>query len=242
MVAEPTAADDFYNSLEGPESADWSRELPCDDILCLEINFITGDDEDYSYQETDNCIACHISYIKQTLADVTSHDLSPSKLTGSMMEDATCKSSFSALIPSFGVFVLTNPILTPPNDDIVVSVGDIVANLKEALYPNTTTGAVASDYSSLTDKYTALVQSTYGTTSLVASTDEILNLTMQELETQIEALTEYSIATQLSDMNTMYQALSYEMAQTNSFFTAIELLLLDAQLYLDSISKKDYIE
>jgi len=239
---EPTSEDNFYSSLEGPSSADWSRELPCEDILCLEVNFVTGDDEDYPYQETDNCIACHISYIKQTLEDVTSHDLSPSKVTGSMMEDASCKASFSALIPSFGVFVLTNPILTPPNDDIVVSVGNIVQNLKESLYPNTTTGDVASDYSSLTDKYTALVQNTYGTTSLVNNTDEILALVSEELEARIQALTEYSISTQLSDMNTMYQALSYEMVQTNSFFKSIQSLLLDSQVYLDAIAKKDYVQ
>ncbi|MFC1747988.1 hypothetical protein ACFL2V_04205 [Pseudomonadota bacterium] len=125
----PLGTDDFFPDLEEGEeiervspaaAGDWQRELPCNDIFCLTINFVM-EPATSSYQDPDNCIACHAEKINDTLKKVINHSLLPSKAPGNLGESAQCK---KAAVSAFGTvnmnfYAIAMPVLTPINDDLI---------------------------------------------------------------------------------------------------------------------------
>lgn len=126
----PSAAgEDFFPDLtegqpvthvEAAEAGDWTKELPCNDIYCLTINFVMEPMRS-RYQDPDNCIACHVEKINDVLQDVVGHSLTPSKAPGNLGESAECK---KAMVNAFGnvninFYAVAMPVRTPLNDDII---------------------------------------------------------------------------------------------------------------------------
>ncbi|KKU80492.1 MAG: hypothetical protein UY05_C0006G0026, partial [Candidatus Peregrinibacteria bacterium GW2011_GWA2_47_7] len=102
-------------------AGDFSRSMFCkpDDTFCITKEARMK--KQSSYTVSDNCILCHIEKINDLFKGVTDHNLSPNKVTGNLMEIPKCKAGIS--FPSFlnfNVIWINQPILTPPNDDIVV--------------------------------------------------------------------------------------------------------------------------
>jgi hypothetical protein len=204
-----------------PAAADWSDPLPCTDTICLEVNFVTESDDpvESGMEETTNCIYCHFSYISQMLENITSHSLTPSKVTGNIMEDSTCKESSLKFWPNFYVFVIGSPILTPSNDDLIIDTGHIADNFIKALYPSretdSSTGYSAADLNAM------LVDNAGISSGLIDVTSEVMALTDQQNQAQAEILEQFVLNSQMSDANKMYQAISEQMEQFNLFFESI---------------------
>lgn len=240
--------DGDVSSLSAPPAGDWSRPLPCDSFICLEINFVSGEDEP-QYEETTNCIDCHFTYIAETLKEVTSHSLAPSKVPGNMMEDASCKAASTKILPSIRVFAISSPILTPSNDNIIVDVSGTWESFMDALQPNRKEEEEEYDpedptnYLSRSDYASMWALNAKGDTlSSVELTDEIITQTLADFDARIEMANELTLTAQMTDMTTMFQSLQYEMDAMNSIFSSI-LMSFSADLeYLSTIKDKPYQE
>ena len=137
--AEATV-DEFVASLGGAVG-NWDRELPCDEIFCIVVELIegdagvsTGEDDDNSYEKTDDCIACHISYIKQKLEETLSKPVAPSKVPMNNFEDGTCKEAGNKINLDINVYAIKKPIFTPENDSTPDASAKAVEDLKQVLY------------------------------------------------------------------------------------------------------------
>lgn len=123
-VLEPTVK----APLLAAQGGDWHRELPCDEVFCikLELKYKT----ESSFTVSDNCILCHLQKINDSFKKLLSHNLVPNKVTGNLLEGPKCKDAlYEANWLTSNIIVLGQPILTPPNDDLVIK-GDIFANMK----------------------------------------------------------------------------------------------------------------
>ncbi|MEK7171989.1 MAG: hypothetical protein AAB739_03715, partial [Patescibacteria group bacterium] len=110
--------------LEPEKAADWSKPKLCDGPFCLKIEAKYKTES--SYLANANCVACHFEKINDAFKKTLDHNLVPSKATGNLFELPKCKRSFLGLKWNF--IMLPQPILTPPNDDLIVK-GDIIKNM-----------------------------------------------------------------------------------------------------------------
>lgn len=121
------ALDDFLSSLETPVG-EWTRQLPCGEIFCIEVKLISETDdpevEDSSsmtvddFTKNENCIACHTAYIKDRLEETMSKSLVPSKISMNWFEDATCKAAGNFVNLDLNVYAIKKPIDLDPGDDL----------------------------------------------------------------------------------------------------------------------------
>ncbi len=99
----------------GP-AANWKKEPLCAGPFCLTI------EEKYkkesSYLANENCVECHFEKINDAFKKTLGHNLVPSKVTGNLIEGPKCKRSLFNL--AWNVILIPQPILTPPNDDLVI--------------------------------------------------------------------------------------------------------------------------
>lgn len=108
-------------------AANWKRPLPCDGVFCLKIDTVYKTDS--SYLPSDNCIACHFEKINDAFKKTLDHNLVPSKVTGNLLEAPKCKRSLLNLKQN--IILIPTPIITPPNDDVIVK-GDFLKNIMDA--------------------------------------------------------------------------------------------------------------
>lgn len=100
----------------------WKKEKVCDDVFCLFIDFY-NDPPDSQYQDTDNCLACHVEKINDALRETINNSLMPNKMTGNLIEVPKCKSGMAASLTSLSMNLTVQfmPILTPLNDELILS-------------------------------------------------------------------------------------------------------------------------
>lgn len=113
--------DDLLSSFEDFNKSNWTRNLPCNDVYCIEVKFVNESDDaevdTERYEETENCIACHIQFIKERLEETMSKSLVPSKITMNWFEDATCKDAGKMINLDLNVYAIKKPIDLDPGDD-----------------------------------------------------------------------------------------------------------------------------
>ncbi len=113
--------DDLLSSFEDFNKSNWTRNLPCNDVYCIEVKFVSESDDaevdTERYEETENCIACHIQFIKERLEETMSKSLVPSKITMNWFEDATCKDAGKMINLDLNVYAIKKPIDLDPGDD-----------------------------------------------------------------------------------------------------------------------------
>ena len=105
--------------------SDYDQPNLCDDIICVTIDFVEKP-ATASFDQKDNCIACHVQYINDGLQKTLSHSLIPAKATGNLGEGGLCKNASGTALGMVGmnVNVSTVPIVTPAKDDLL-TVGNI---------------------------------------------------------------------------------------------------------------------
>lgn len=105
--------------------ADYSAPSLCGEVICLTVDFIMKKAA-VAFGKKDNCIACHVEYINDSLQKTISHSLIPGKATGNMGESGLCKKAMGTSIGSISMNISVNlvPIITPPKNDLM-TVGNI---------------------------------------------------------------------------------------------------------------------
>lgn len=101
--------------------SNWRRAIfcPAQDVWCFQLQAKMK--RESSYLPTDNCIACHIEKINDAYNKTVRSNLIPGKATGNLIEIPTCKKGFSLPnLLNFNFVAIPSPIITPPNDDLVV--------------------------------------------------------------------------------------------------------------------------
>lgn len=104
-----------------PAKADeWLLDKPCDDVFCLEMK-MTKKPATSSFQDSDNCIACHTEKLNDVLKKVITHTLVPSKVPGNLAESAKCKKAMATAFGSVSMnfYAVAMPVQTPKNDDLI---------------------------------------------------------------------------------------------------------------------------
>ncbi|MFA6521451.1 MAG: hypothetical protein WCT53_03645, partial [Candidatus Gracilibacteria bacterium] len=193
-----------------PEApGNFARPRPCDGIVCIKYEAVYKTDS--SYIANANCIACHFEKINDAFKKTLSHNLVPSKATGNFMEGPKCKRSLFNLKQNF--ILIPNPIMTPPNDDIIVK-GDFVKNLQK-FYEK------YFDRPEKTVSEQVLDRASGSQTTQIA---DVFQQIAQEVEAQKEEALKFADTTNLVNdaaaVNSQYRVLMQELDTMNSYFEA----------------------
>lgn len=73
----PAQSDVAKDAVKAAPADQWLKDKPCTDVLCLKIEEIMKPATS-AFQDSDNCIACHVEKINDTLKNVITHTLVPS--------------------------------------------------------------------------------------------------------------------------------------------------------------------
>lgn len=109
------------------EPADWSRLQLCGERFCLTLERVYKTES--AYLPNENCIACHFEKINDAFKKTLGHNLVPNKATGNLIEVPKCKMGILGGL-KFNLIVVPQPIVTPPNDDLIVK-GDFIKNAED---------------------------------------------------------------------------------------------------------------
>lgn len=103
-------------------AGDWSGEEFCDGVICLEVNFVTKPATS-SFQNSDNCIACHAQKIQDVLKKTISYSLVPSKAPGNILEGAQCKKASADAFSNVNmeIYAVLLPIPTPAHNNLIAA-------------------------------------------------------------------------------------------------------------------------
>lgn len=132
------ALESMLETMENLGKSDWTRSLPCEEVFCITVEFITdGSDpevEQREFGETENCIACHLSFVKKRLEETMSKSLVPSKISMNWFEDATCKEGGKFINLDLNVYAIKKPIDLDPGDDLDEKPNEAIEELKTQLF------------------------------------------------------------------------------------------------------------
>jgi hypothetical protein len=227
------------SDLAPQESSEWA-DAPnvCNDIFCLEIRFTNRPDA--QYEETANCIQCHVQFIVETLRETTSQSLSPGKVSGNLMEPSSCKKSLFNSGVSLNFIPIAMPIKTPGASELVTGVdlaenfGDFAedawgVDFAKNADPDKTDGTKVktSTRDALNDeiKYKSTI-SNPGYDQLKSYQEALANYDSRIEEIERKFKDSYTAA-QFDASTDFYQGLKYEMDQMSFYFqsfrAAIEL-------------------
>lgn len=211
-----------------PEKAsDWSRPQPCNDVFCLKVQAIYK--KASSYQSKDNCIACHFEKINEAFKSTVDKTLLPSKATGNMAEGPKCKRQMLGL--KWNLVLIPEPIVTPPNDDLVVK-GDFVKNaikFYEKYFDNpgrctgSAGGACKPDESTVKIPEDAITQAPEGTEQSKVLEDIRIRIANKKIEA--EKLIEQSrLEVDANAFASQFQVILQEIDTMNTYFKSFMTL------------------
>ncbi len=251
------AADDFLPAnkpdktpVPNAPAADWLKDRYCAGFFCLDINFIKEPAKS-AYENSDNCIACHVEKINDTLKEVINHSLVPTKATGNLGESAECK---KAMLTAFGslsmnVYAIGMPIKTPINDDLMfgTNIDDEWENYcKQVAFFPFDLCETENDETMEEETYEAPVSLTARAAkqAAVQAPDDVTQAELsRRISDQIEGYeAEQEEAIKLIETNksteeasVLYQPLKYELERMNSFFKNIQDILHSLHEEVDAL-------
>ncbi len=226
--ANETGVSTPQNPVTPEPSADWSRPRACAGVFCLKIDAIYK--KESSYLANENCIACHFEKINDNFKKTLDHNLVPSKATGNLLELPKCKSSLFAFKLNF--LFIPQPILTPPNDDIITK-GDFIKNaikFYEKYYNNpgrcddAVGGSCKPDPNPTTQAAKNLLD---GATSTSDQTQFLIQIRRQAEGKKQEAaqlLNQTRLETEAKSQSGQYQVILQEIETMNGYFEAFAKL------------------
>ena len=115
----PNPAEDAFDDVEPAPGHDWKQPSLCNDIICIEVEFINNEDGRGTYKANDNCVACHVDFMLANMDLLLSKTLTPSKAPGNLLESGKCKKGFLQITPSLNIYAVKKPIPTPPDDGAI---------------------------------------------------------------------------------------------------------------------------
>ncbi len=104
---------DEFDDIEPAPGHDWNVTIPCNQIFCIEIEFVDTEDGRGLYKSNDNCVACHMQYMLANMDLLLAKTLTPSKAPGNLMESGKCKKGFLGIKPNINIYPIKKPIPSP---------------------------------------------------------------------------------------------------------------------------------
>lgn len=239
--------EEFISEISGTLGS-WERELPCDDIFCITVELVSETDEtsaaEDSYEETQNCIACHVSYILERMEQTTDESLVPSRVSTNWFEDASCKDAGSKVGMSLSVYTIAKPILQDKGDEIDENANDNVEELEgtlKALGANTDSSDVKS--TSAAEDDSERISNTHPTSSF----DEIVEANLEAAKIRQEnieaAFDEFMLRTRLENSTDLYTQVAAELSVLVTYFKNFQEALVDTSNgALEELIAKKYCE
>ncbi|MBI5413837.1 hypothetical protein HZA42_05855 [Candidatus Peregrinibacteria bacterium] len=192
--------------LEPEKPADWTRPKLCGETFCLKVEMVYK--KESSHPAAESCIACHFEKINDNFKKLLDHGLVPSKVAGNLMEMPTCKRYSGAL--KFNLITIPQPIVTPPNDDLVVK-GDFMKNMAGFINEYYLNKPAARAAESL------LKQATKETdTSRIL--EKIAADTVDKAKTAAKFLKDQRLTSEAEDQASQYRVIMQEVDTMNSYF------------------------
>lgn len=216
------------------QPGEWLKDEPCDKIFCLDIKMIKKPATS-AFSNSDNCIACHLEKINDTLKKVINHSLAPSKAPGNLGESAKCKKGvLDAFAASMNIYVQSMPVKTPTNDDLMYG-----TNIEDDLQSFCGINAffpfeACKKTNGTTYEPPELLQETVAQRELSFAPDEAaieevknnMDIALQGYQdARKEALSQDKAAKKASDAAGAYNPLKVELDNMNSYFTAFQDIL-----------------
>jgi hypothetical protein len=218
------ATDDFGDTLDAlaGTKGDWTRSLPCGDVFCITVDIVTQSEESATaadYKKADNCIACHLKYIKEVMDETLSHSLAPSKVPMNYFEDATCKNAGNFVDLDLNVYTVKRPIDLDPGDDIEDAPAKDVENFKNLLWNKGLLplpgGSDTITNETLADGECNAIISMYEVAGITPTTNEINDRCEDASELiqkeESEAYDKFVFDASFSDQSVLYQQVSAEL-------------------------------
>lgn len=234
----------------------WERTLPCNDIFCITVNLVTDSAESSAatdFGETENCIACHVSYINERMQETLSKSLVANKVPMNWFEDATCKEAGLNLGLGMNFYAIKQPITLDPGDDIDSN-------------PQVNQEALRAELQALSDFPSGTGEDDYSTTRAELECQSLINLrelsgleqslfdTIDEcsaVAARIDASVEdayeaFTFEGNVQDMGDLYTQIAGELYTMllyfNGFREGLQATYLSEQAPLSSLINKEYCE
>lgn len=213
------------------KASDWSRPQPCNDVFCLKVQAIYK--KASSYQSKDNCIACHFEKINDAFKKTVDKTLLPSKATGNTAEGSKCKRQMLGL--KWNLVLIPEPIVTPPNDDLIPK-GDFIKNaikFYEKYFDNpgrcssatggATGGACKPDESTVKIPEDAITQAPEGTEQSKVLEDIRTRIANKKLEAE-KLIEESHLEADANAFASQFQVILQEIDTMNTYFKSFMTL------------------
>lgn len=227
-----SAAEGFQDVLTPKPAANWRRDIfcPASDVWCFRIQ--TKYKRESAFPPEASCIACHIEKINDAYMKTVRSNLVPSKATGNLIEIPACKKGWgfpTAL--NFNFVAISQPILTPPNDNIVVKdvfIGNVEKFMRSYFAPDMKPWGLNEEGKMQEDADKAAAdRATAQKTGRSSVTNAAAEINQEVVARRQEALEELKKAQTLGRSEgqlRLYKALSSEVDQMSAFFKSYQEL------------------
>lgn len=242
-------ADTALKAVAAPPG-EWLKEKLCPGVFCLTVEIISAPVTS-TYQNTDNCIACHAEKINDVLKKVINHTLIPAKAPGNLGESATCKKAMGTAFGSISMnfYAVAMPVLTPVNDDLVYgpNIEDDWYNYCNAVAfpfscrkadappssPEASTYVIPPSINDMTSKKE--ITNSTETTSMETLSRNIETAAVNMANERVTALRAYEITKKADNSVGFFNPLKVELNLMNYYFANIRDLLHSLHEKVDAI-------
>lgn len=240
--------DAFVESIGG-SAGNWDRPLPCTDVFCITVDLIEGDagisseESVEEYDDTANCIACHVSYILAGLEMTLSKPVTPSKVSMNYFEDATCKEAGKKIGLDLNVYAVKKPIFSAPGDTIPDNPSKNVADLKadiEAARALTASDQITGEEAQAINQQRIIGR--YDDASQEEVIRQILASNEAELDSLNELFDDFEIKARGQNAQDFGEQILGELATLKSYFEQFEASLKESITPLAALAGKKYCE
>lgn len=184
-----------------------------------------------AFAEEDNCVACHIEHMNDLFKKTLNHNLIPGKITGNPFEPAQCKSGLGLVKFDVNINVLFNPIVTPPNDNLLLQPSAFATWKRvKQLYPYFFADKENVDEPIPTiEDYTAqrlfsFARKETSRTAIIKDMEKIVKIEKAKIEQDLRKL---ETSMDVEARNSTTQALDYEMRTMLQLFESFKKLFAD---------------
>lgn len=214
---------------EDKEKSSWLKKKECaaGDFVCVNLEFIYK--KASAFNNSDNCIACHIEKTNDAFEKTIRKTMLPSKVTGNLFESGKCKSGFS--LPSLinlNIIMVPMPPLPPVNDELIFfhSFENEFKKFLSRFAPETIAevlGAEAKDKSSQTEEMT-ISEMSYSNnettmTEMFKNIEDAKAQAEREVAKRLETLQKTENVESKSEF---FQSVGGEIDQMNMYFNSFK--------------------
>lgn len=237
-------------------AGNFQRARQCFGPFCLEVK--ARYKKESSYLPTASCIACHIEKMNDAFNKTLKQNLIPGKVTGNVLEPSFCKDINIGDIVGINFVLIPSPIVTPPNDDIVVKADVFQAFIKydeqyrPFLIDQVLQAIGVAESPEEANRPNRQLPSVEARAGQSASASASSNTTAQEVTRNIRAYTNSARNAQLRTLEETsaqssaenivqeYQALSIEMEQFNTYFRNLQQIFKNMKTPCNTLLNKAY--